>query len=131
MLYEGKVKISSLAYNQRETQDKWSLRRDQDRSWCHCQACVKLFFGRSPWIHGCEWQHTSILISMEPWAAAKRALHCYTGGQMTPAPVRIPTQWPLVPGFVLAVGWVENFLSCLHKVSAVYFCFSYFLSPST
>ena len=29
MSYEGKVKSSSLAYNQRETQDKWSLGRDR------------------------------------------------------------------------------------------------------
>ena len=44
--YEGKVKNSSLTYNQRETLDKWQLDRDPDRSWCHWHISVKLFWSQ-------------------------------------------------------------------------------------
>ena len=43
MLYEGKVKSSSLAYNRRETRDKRPL--DPDRSWCHLHTSVTLLIG--------------------------------------------------------------------------------------
>ena len=88
--YESKVKSSSLAYNRCETQDKWSLDRDLDRSWCH-HTSVKL----------------SLLKSMAPrtsaaaWAATKKALHCVA---VTPVPVQVPTQWLLVQSFTLVVG---------------------------
>ena len=36
-------KVSDLAYNQRETQEKQQLGRDPDRSWCHHHTSVKLF----------------------------------------------------------------------------------------
>ena len=41
--YKGKVKSSNLAYNRRETRDKWPLGRDPDSSWCHVHTSVKLF----------------------------------------------------------------------------------------
>ena len=61
-IYKGKVKSSSLAYNRRETLGNRSLSRDPDRSWCHLHTSVK---------------HTRMvpLMSMEPWAETKKALH--------------------------------------------------------
>ena len=41
-LYEGKVKISSLAYNLHETWDKYPLDRDPDRNWCHLHTLAFL-----------------------------------------------------------------------------------------
>jgi hypothetical protein len=43
-IYEGKEKVLGLAYNRRETRDKWPLDRDLDRSWCHLHTSVKLFW---------------------------------------------------------------------------------------
>ena len=35
-------KVLGLAYNRRETRDKWQLSRDPDRNWYHCHTSVKL-----------------------------------------------------------------------------------------
>ena len=40
--HTAKVKALGLAYNRRETRDKWPLGRDPDRSWCHSHISVKL-----------------------------------------------------------------------------------------
>ena len=66
---------------------------------------VNSFFGRRPWIHG---QHTRMLppMSMEPWAAIKKL---YTSVEVTPAPVRIPTQRPHLPNFTSVVGLARTF----------------------
>ena len=61
MSYVGKLKVLDLAYNRRETQDKRPLGRNPDTSWCHHHTSVKLFFGRSPWLHGHRRQHTNVL----------------------------------------------------------------------
>ena len=75
-IHEGKLKSSSLAYNRRETWDKRSLDRNLDRSWCHRHTSVKLSWSQpmDPWS---ERQNTRMqpLMSMEPWAATKKALH--------------------------------------------------------
>jgi hypothetical protein len=42
--------------------------------------------------------------SMDPWAATKKASQLYTSVAVTPAPVQVPTQWPLVPSFTSVVG---------------------------
>ena len=39
-------KVSDIAYNQCETQDKRPLGRDTDRSWCHLHTSVKLFWSQ-------------------------------------------------------------------------------------
>ena len=65
-LYEDKVKISSLAYNRRETRDKQLLGRDPDRSCCHSHS-----FGLSPWLHGHRGQHTSVL-PLSLWIRGQR-----------------------------------------------------------
>ena len=97
----GKVKSSSLAYNRHETQDKWLLGRDPDRSLLS-------------------------LMSMEPWAVTKKA----TGMEVTPAPVRVSYAAADVHGamgcdqksFTLVRRW-HQFLSgslpngCLYQVS--------------
>ena len=75
LVYEGKVTSSSLAYNRRETRDKRPLGRDQERSWCHLHRSV---LPLRLWIH----------ISVK----------------VTPAPVRVPIQRPLVPSFTSVVG---------------------------
>ena len=40
--HTDKVKSSSLAYNQHETQDKHPLGRDPDRSWCHYHTTIMI-----------------------------------------------------------------------------------------
>ena len=60
LIYEGKVKSSSLAYNRRETRDKQPLVRDPGRSWCHFHNSVKLFWSQSM-AHGHLRQHKSVL----------------------------------------------------------------------
>ena len=48
------------------------------------------------------------------WSHGLRPKKFYTSVAVTPAPVRVPTQWLLVPGFMSVVDQVENFLPCLH-----------------
>ena len=66
-------KVSDLAYNLRETQDKRPLGKDPDRSWCHRHTPVKLSGSQhmDPWT---ERLHTRMLPSMplESWAANKQ-----------------------------------------------------------
>ena len=114
----GKVKSSSLAYNQRETRDKQPLDRDLDRSWCHRNTSVKLSWSQpmNPWT---EWQHTRMLLpnSMESWAVTKKKKKRYTSVEVTPAAVLITTQWPLVPSFMSVVGYARTFhLVLLHCI---------------
>jgi hypothetical protein len=47
-------------------------------------------------------------LSMESWTATKKL---YTSVALTPVPVGVPTQRPLVPSFTLVVGYAENFSS--------------------
>ena len=72
--YEDKVKNSRPSL--RETRDKRPLARNPDRSWCHRRTSVKFSWSQpmDPWT---ELQHTHMLppMSMEPWAATKKALH--------------------------------------------------------
>ena len=49
------------------------------------------------------------LMSMEPWAATKKV---YTSVAVTPVPVRVPTQWPLVQSYTSVVGKGYNSSSC-------------------
>ena len=48
--------------------------------------------------------------SMDQWAASRKL---YTSVPVTPALVRVPTQWPLVPSFTSVVVLVDNFSPCL------------------
>ena len=79
-MYKGKVKISSLVYNQHEIRDKQPLGRDPARSWCHRPPLVFLVTA-----------HGSIDMSSSSMA-------------MTPAPVWVPIQWLLAPSFTSVVG---------------------------
>ena len=94
--YEGKVKSSRPSL--RETEDKRPLGRDLDRSWCDHHTSIKLLM--DPWR---ERSHTCMLppMSMEPWAVTKKL---YASTAVTPAPVRVPIQWPLVLSFKSVVG---------------------------
>ena len=66
-----------------ETRDKWPLGRDPDRNWCHHHTSVKLFWSQP----------------MTLWTSVA-TYELYTSVAVTPAPVRIPTQWPLIPSFM-------------------------------
>ena len=44
--HEGKVKVLDLVYSRRETRDKQPLGRDPDRSQCHRQTSVKLYWSQ-------------------------------------------------------------------------------------
>ena len=103
-LYKGKVKSSSLVYNQRETWNKRPLGRDPDRSWCHLHIGVKLFWSQpmAPWTLAAAYACTATQ-SMDPWTATKRSYHTHSVA-VTPAHVRVPTQWPHVPSFTYVVG---------------------------
>ena len=83
----------------RETRDKRPLDRDPDRSRCHRHTSVKLSWSQSmhPWT---EWQHTHMLslMSMGHWLRPKKLYHTH-GVAVTPGPVRVPIQRPLVPSF--------------------------------
>ena len=94
---EGKVKNSGLAYNQHET-----LGRDPDRSWCHIHTSTKLFWLR-PMAPAAAQQHTSVL-PLSLWIHGLRSRKLYTSVAVTPAPIRVPTQWLLVPSFMSIVG---------------------------
>ena len=79
-LYESKVKSSNLAYNPCETRDKRPLGRDLDRSRCHLHTSVQLSWSQpmDPWTerqHTCMLPRVLPLMSMEPLAATKKALH--------------------------------------------------------
>ena len=91
-MYEGKVKSSRPS--SRETRDKQPLGRDRDRSWYH-RASVKFSWSQpmDPWT---ERQHTRMLPSM--------SLELYSSVEVTPAPVRVPTQRPPVASFTSVVG---------------------------
>ena len=62
---------------------------------------------------------------------------CFTNVPMTPVPVRVPIQRPLVPSFTSVVGWVENFSPLLRKLlstslwSLLHSPFSSLLGPNT
>ena len=58
-----------VSTNRRETQNKWPLGRDLDRSWCHHNTNVKLFWS----------------VSMEPFTAIKNALS-QCGGDTSSCP---------------------------------------------
>ena len=47
------------------------------------------------------------LMSMNPWAATKKAFHYKCG--VTPTSVQVPTQRPLVPSFASVVGYARTF----------------------
>ena len=88
-------KVSDLAYNQRETQDKRPLCRD-------LHTCVKLFWSQpmAPWSSVAVYECAAAQ-SMDPWAANKKALRSVA---VIPALVRVPTQRPLIPRFTSIVG---------------------------
>ena len=92
------MKHYNLAYNGREIRDKRPSVRDLDRSWYHRHNSLKLFWLQlmDPWISAAAYECVAAL-SMDPWAATKKKL--YTSVVVTPAPVRVPTQRPLVPSF--------------------------------
>ena len=75
-IFEGKVKISSLADNRCETRDKWPLSRDPDRSWYHLHTNVKLF-DRFPWLHGHR-RHLTSVLPLSPWIYGLRPRKFYT-----------------------------------------------------
>ena len=52
-----------------------------------------------------------------PWRNGLRPKKLFTSVTVTSAPVRIPTQRPLVPRFTSVVGQVENFPPCLRMGS--------------
>ena len=85
-----------------ETWNKELLIRYPDRSWCHRDTSLKLSWSQSmdPLT---EQQRTRMLppISIEPWLRPKKL---YTSVEVTPAPAWVPTQRPLVPSFMSAVG---------------------------
>ena len=68
--------VLGIAYNRRETRDKWPFGRDPDRGWCYSHTSEKFSWLQpmDPWT---ERQHTRKLlpISMEPWAVTKEVLH--------------------------------------------------------
>ena len=74
--YEGKVKSSTLAYNQRKSREKRSLGKDPDRSWCHLHTRLKLFWLQSMALRtsAAAYECTAAQ-SMDPWAATKKVLH--------------------------------------------------------
>ena len=98
----ARQKVVDLAYNRCETRGKRPLDRDPERGCCHHRTSVKLCW-LQPMDTWAEWQHTRMLppMFMESWAATKKL---YTSVEMTPAPVRVPNQSPLVPSFTLVVG---------------------------
>ena len=85
--------------------------RDADRSWCLLQTSVKLF-GRCTWIHGLS-GHILVYCSRCPRSHGLRPKKLYTGVQVTPAPVQISIQQPLVLSFKSVVRLVKNFSPCL------------------
>ena len=80
-------KVLNLAYDRRETRDKWPLGRGPDRSWCHLRTRVKLSC-RSPWLHG-HWRLHSSVLSLSPWIHGLRPRKLYTSGAVSLAPVRV------------------------------------------
>ena len=102
------MKSSSLAYNRRETRDKPPLGRDPDKSWCHLPTSVKLPWSQ-PTDRRTERQHTRTLppMSMEPWAATKKALHWCSGGTSS-----CPGPYPTAASPEFHKGNAENFLPC-------------------
>ena len=76
--YEGKIKSSSLTYNQHETREKQLLGRDPDSSWCHRHTINMIKFFRSqslaPWTSAAAFECVATQ-SMDPWAATKKAFH--------------------------------------------------------
>ena len=92
-------KVLGLAYNRRETRDKWPLGwYAADKSWCHYHTKVKLSW-LQPMTTWSERQHTNV-----PWSHGLRPKKLYTSVEVIPAPVRVPTQWPLVSSFTSVVG---------------------------
>ena len=91
------------------------LGRDPDRRWCRRHTNVKL-----SWSHPMEpcakQQHTRMLppMSMKPWDVIKKLYHTRRVA-VTPSPVRIPTQRPIVPSFTSVVGLVEKSSTCLRS----------------
>ena len=81
--------------------DTWD-KQPPDRTWCHCHTSVKLF-GHSLWLHGNQRWHTSVL-PLTPWIHELRPRKLYTSVAVTLVPVRVPTQWLLVPSFTSVVG---------------------------
>ena len=63
-------KVSDLAYNRRETWDKWLL----DRSRCHLHTSLNLFWSRSmaPWTLAAAYECAAAQ-SMDKWAVIKKA----------------------------------------------------------
>ena len=89
--------MSSLAYNRRESRDKRSLGRDPDRSWSHLRTSVKLLWSQlmAQWVSAAAYECAAAQ-SMDPCAATKKALPSV---EVTPAPLRVPTQRPIIPSF--------------------------------
>jgi hypothetical protein len=69
-------KVLDLAYNWCESRNKWPLRRDPDRNWCHLHTSVKLFGLQpmAPWTTAAAYKCAAAQ-SMDPWAVTKKALH--------------------------------------------------------
>ena len=94
-----------------ETQDKQPLGTDLDRSWCHCHtmSMIKLFLvtaHSSLDIDGSIGTRLKVVICCRrcPWSHGLQPIKLYTCVTVIPAPVRVLTQWPLVPSFTLVVS---------------------------
>ena len=94
-------KVSDLDYNWCETLNKRLLGRNLNRSWCHLHT--SFFSGRSPWLHGHQSQHTSVL-PLSPWIHGLRSRKLHRSVAVTLAPVQVLTQWLLVPSFISVLG---------------------------
>ena len=108
------MKRSRLAYNRRETRDKWPLGRHPDRSWCHLHTILKLF-----WFAVRDSMDFGVLVFCRrfPWSHGLRPKKLYTSVEVTPALVRVPTQRSLVPSF--HTGKAEKFSLNFWKKSIV------------
>ena len=100
--FRGQGEMFYLAWNRRETRDNRPLGKDPDRSWCHFHTSLKLFWSR-PMAPGHRPQHTSTL-PLSPWIHGQRSRKLHRSVAVTPAPIRVLTQRPLVPSFTSVVG---------------------------
>ena len=108
--YEDKVKSSRRRLH--ETRDKRPLGRESDRSWCHrnTTSTIKLFWSQlmSPWVSAASYEQgekfsTFVCCRRCLWSHGLRPKKLYTSVEVIPAPVRVPTQRPLVPSFMFVV----------------------------
>ena len=96
----GKVKSSSRAYDQRETQYKQQLGMDPDTSLAAYECAASQ--------------------SMDPWVATKKALH-QGGGDTSSCPVPYPVE--SCPE--CHVDQAENFSPCPHTYCVFFFNFTF------